>query len=534
MQIAKLYLRGNLVNYTSKNLNTDQLLDRDKIFLKIDKDPEIKPSKSKFQQKLADTIGGEYCDPKAAEIEWWTAAWRAILSVTYHIPLEYRIFAPTKLNNKKARKRGIIYDNDTMELTKNVSICVSEKLPIPPEHKIWVCSDRGTDTFSTNCRGLLSNPSDSTKYIIMRNGQPLIGPSSPGENSHRTKFNGNFGSFIKPFVLRGDLLQIIEGPDSGSTVVIEHATATSIYFNTPKPLIFGSNLGIMTKTYHKIMNDQYCCGQGRPQFYCHPDLSPVHLIIRSRRANPEAIFDNIQMRKLVKNYGWEFIGQILKENKREMTKTQIFIEDHAEVVALRMLESLFGSGKENVKYEVCHKTSTIKTETGLLPMSIIIKIAELKREFAAYNVGIQVVEDKGINIAKRDDTPIITKRITEVKFNQTKSFDDKIDEESTVRNSLEAQIASKEKLVSHFETMQAKDAMRELLSKLPDNAAKFISLMMSPPPELFEKCGGNPRERDIATYMGVKQSQIKKYKETIRLQMLALGMGPEDPLESQA
>jgi len=57
--------------------------------------------------------------------------------------------------------------------------------------------------------------------------------------------------------------------------------------------------------------------------------------------------------------------------------------------------------------------------------------------------------------------------------------------------------------------------------------------MMSPPPDLFEKSGGTPRERDIATYMGVAPSQIKKYKETIRLQMLSLGMGPEDSLESQ-
>jgi len=533
MQVAKLPLRGSLVNYTNKNLNADQIKDRDKIFFAIDNDPKIIPSKSKFKQKLAETIGGEYCDPKAAEIEWWTATWRAILSATYHIPLEYRAFAPATLNGKSTKRKGILYNGDVIEASSQVAIHISESLPIPPEHIVQICDNSTTIEFHTNQRGLLTNPSEDTRYVVLRNGKTIFGPATPEYGSHRTRFMGIFGTFYRPIVQKGDIVQIVGGPDLGLNVAIERASIFDITFNTPRPLIIGSDINVMEKAYKKVMADQYAIAQGEPLFYCHPSLRPIHMIFRSRRANPEIIFDNKQMRKLVKNYGWEFIGQILKENKREMIKTQTYIEDSADVVAMRMLESLFSTGKESIRHQVCHKTLTIRFETGLLPASIAYKVAELKREFLAFNVDIQIIEDEGIRVKAIGDMPTVVRRITEVRFNQTKSFDDKIDEDNTVRDCLEAQVAHKEKLVAHFETMQSRDAMRELLEKLPDNAAKYISLVMSPPPELYEMFGSSPRDRDIAVFMGVNSSQIKKFKETIRIQMLALGMGPNDTLESQ-
>jgi hypothetical protein len=216
-----------------------------------------------------------------------------------------------------------------------------------------------------------------------------------------------------------------------------------------------------------------------------------------------------------------------------MIKTQTYIEDSAEIIAIKMVESLFRSSKESIRFEVAPGATMVRTETGLLTISMVQKIADLKREFLIYNVDIQVVDGEGIKIKIMGDTPIISRKIIEVRFNQDKSFDDKIDEESTVRDTLESQIAHKEKLVASFESMQSRDAMNELLCKLPDNAAKFMSILMSPPPDLFEKYGGSPRERDIAEYMGINPSQIKRFKETIRLQMLALGIGPDDELESQ-
>jgi hypothetical protein len=290
----------------------------------------------------------------------------------------------------------------------------------------------------------------------------------------------------------------------------------------------------MEAAYSKIMEDTYSPAQGEPQYLVYPQLEPVHLIIRSRMTDPSAVFDDRQMVKLVKNYGWEYIGQILKENKRTMIKTTIDIKDNAERVALRLLESIFANSKEALKFSICNDTATIKTETGLMPKPVVEKVADLKREFLTYKVAIQVIDEIGIVIKPIGETPIIAKRITEIRLNKMKSFDDQVnDEDKPIRYTLESQLADKEKLISHFETLFARDAIEALLDKLPDNAARFMAIMTSPPPDFFERYGKNYREKDVAVYMGVNSAQIKRFKETIRLQMLALGMGPEDSLNTQ-
>ena len=93
-------------------------------------------------------------------------------------------------------------------------------------------------------------------------------------------------------------------------------------------------------------------------------------------------------------------------------------------MALRLLESLFSNSKEGIRFEVCNKTSTIKTETGLLPISMVMKIAELKREFDAYNVGIKVDKDSGVEVTvkkergRRCETPIIRNHRCYIQSNQ--------------------------------------------------------------------------------------------------------------------
>jgi hypothetical protein len=313
----------------------------------------------------------------------------------------------------------------------------------------------------------------------------------------------------------------------------------------PRPLIIGSDLSFMKKTYAKMMNDIYYSAQGEPQYYVFPSLRPVHIILRSRRANPNTIFDNQQMRKLIKNYGWEFIGQILKENKRTMIKTQIHIEDSADKVALKMVESLFVNSKESIKFETLWDQSMIKTETYLLPMTIVRKIGDLKREFEAYNVDIQFVgEDddseecgsgRAILIKPIGETPIITRKIVEVRFNKMKSFDEKMDadDDKSIRESLETRIAEKHKLTSHFDSMFSRDAIQTLLDRLPDKAADYLTILMSPPPDLCDRAGPTPKEGDIAEFMGVGRGDIKKFKSTIRLQMYAIGLVPSEYFELQ-
>jgi hypothetical protein len=528
MQVAELYLRGKLPNYTGKNLNREQARDVDKITKRLVEDPKIASHKSEFKKQLARTIKGEYRDlPDAAETEFWIAAWRAILFVAYHTPLECKAFGPVEVNGKSLKGKKIIYDEDIIEIGEEISILVGESLPIPPEHTLHICTKHTTTTVTTNPRGLLCIPDHNTKYVVTRNGEVVFGPAVPGLLSHRTKITGMFGTFCKKLILPGDKVIITEGRDAGATATVDSSSFTSFDMGIPHPVVFGSKLSTM-KTAYSRLRDDYSPAQGSPQYVVIPSLRPVHMIVRSRRAVPHIIFDDIQLRKLVKNYGWEFFGQILKENKRPMIKSVKVIRDSADTVALRLVESLFTTSKESIKFEIDQDNKIIKTETYLLPMPIVRKIADIKREFLANKVDVQVIEGKGIKIRSMGQPPTISKKITEVRFNNIRSFDEhgSHDPEKTVRSILESQIADKHKISSHFESVSSKLDIAELIEKLPESTAQYIMMLIDPPKEFFDTYGHSTRKSDIADFLGVHVNELKKHERIIKLQMLALGMGP--------
>ena len=181
MQVARLCLRGSLVNYTSKNLNRDQSLDIDKITIKAISDPKIAAHRSEFRKQLARTIKGEYRDiPDAAETEFWIAAWRAVLSVTYHSPLEIRAFGSATIGSRAVGRKAIVYDGNVIKLSDDVTITAGEDLPIPPKHTIEI--NHGSKIFDlvVNDRGLLTNPNENTMFIVTRDGEKVFGPSKVG------------------------------------------------------------------------------------------------------------------------------------------------------------------------------------------------------------------------------------------------------------------------------------------------------------------------------------------------------------------
>jgi len=83
-QLPRLYLRGNMMNVTAKELTENQKDEVEAVMAVVWDDPNFQGAKYKFCEALKNTIGGDYKDRKAAEQEARIAIYRAAISVLFH------------------------------------------------------------------------------------------------------------------------------------------------------------------------------------------------------------------------------------------------------------------------------------------------------------------------------------------------------------------------------------------------------------------------------------------------------------------
>ncbi len=85
-QVAKLFLRGKLMNKTAKNLSPEQLKEVEKHIAIVWSDPALARTKTTFCSKLAWTIGNEYQDLEAGMQEVWIVYWKTTVDILFHKP----------------------------------------------------------------------------------------------------------------------------------------------------------------------------------------------------------------------------------------------------------------------------------------------------------------------------------------------------------------------------------------------------------------------------------------------------------------
>lgn len=85
-QLAKLFLRGSLMNVTAANLTEEQLQTVNVLMNTVFTDTRLDNAKHKFCQILDATIGNEYKNKEFAMAEVQITIWRTAVDVLYHNP----------------------------------------------------------------------------------------------------------------------------------------------------------------------------------------------------------------------------------------------------------------------------------------------------------------------------------------------------------------------------------------------------------------------------------------------------------------
>lgn len=98
-QLAKLFIRGSLVNVTAKNLTEEQKGKVSELMEEVWQDQALDTAKHKFCNVLGCTIGNEYKNKDFAMSEIWITIWRTAVDVLFHHP------KPNVVENINARRK---------------------------------------------------------------------------------------------------------------------------------------------------------------------------------------------------------------------------------------------------------------------------------------------------------------------------------------------------------------------------------------------------------------------------------------------
>ena len=98
-QLAKLFIRGSLVNVTAKNLTEEQQRTVEELMSVVWEDRAIDTAKHKFCNVLGATIGNEYKNKDFAMNEVWITIWRTAVDILFHHP------RPNVVENVHARRK---------------------------------------------------------------------------------------------------------------------------------------------------------------------------------------------------------------------------------------------------------------------------------------------------------------------------------------------------------------------------------------------------------------------------------------------
>jgi hypothetical protein len=98
-QLAKLFIRGSLVNVTAKNLTEAQKALVNELMNTVWEDRTLDTTKHKFCNVLASTIGNEYKNKDFAMNEIWITIWRTAVDILFHHP------RPNVVENVHARRK---------------------------------------------------------------------------------------------------------------------------------------------------------------------------------------------------------------------------------------------------------------------------------------------------------------------------------------------------------------------------------------------------------------------------------------------
>lgn len=202
-------------------------------------------------------------------------------------------------------------------------------------------------------------------------------------------------------------------------------------------------------------------------------LMKAALYIMFHKPNEEIFDDPIQTRKLVSQITYNYVRQILNENKIPKSQTEKEIFDDPYVIAFEQVCSILYDNKIEFDYEHLFNEFWIIGDIFQIDLKCSKKFKNLTSKYKKIGVDIKIDSDR-INIIKTKSYPFIKAKIKKMEHIGVMNLDHDSDEDGNlVRDNIEYHISKKScKNESNFDP----DRMRSIL---PDNLVDLYDTIIN-------------------------------------------------------
>lgn len=219
----------------------------------------------------------------------------------------------------------------------------------------------------------------------------------------------------------------------------------------------------------------------------------------------EAITDPVQRKKFFQTWVFNYLRQILNENKRPQRKTTKFVQMSPVDVCKNELMELLSDQCRVIKE--AFKECEIFCNLFLLPSQTIDDLSALKDKYFTKGIQVNTADDqitiKNINGTEFEMIEVETKTL--ISTVSASSGDDK---EDGGLPELEAVNTS---------DFDDPDTIEFFIDNLSENAQKVIQIIMNPPEAYIEAHGEKPVKKYIAEYLDLNAKQVKEIWGELRM-----------------
>lgn len=239
---------------------------------------------------------------------------------------------------------------------------------------------------------------------------------------------------------------------------------------------------------------------------------------------PQIAIDPIKRKKFFQSVMFNYLKQILRENKPPTITEEHTEEGPAPDVAVGIISSRLEKAKISLEVEdVDDNHQVIHVETGLIPLKTLKQIHELRDDLEEHGVQIHFSWQSISIVSALDVPPTISRKIIDKMFAKFTSWDDGGDDDkSSHRYACEFRVTKTSNKDGDLED----ETMEVIRGRLPDLAQKYFDLIIDTPSDYVTRFGTDKIYKSyVAQYLGIKPEQVEDLKQTIKLNCMAVGVG---------